>query len=537
MVAWPRRAGPAAALTAVILVVLIVVAWLVWPTGSTGTPSAGGSSPPTTSGADGVVSRAIVAENARPGTTAWQISAPDPTGIEGFTDRVSAAPGATVRLFVSTQESRFHIEAYRMGYYRGTGARLVWRSAQLPGRRQATCPVAAHVNMVSCAGWTPTMTVRISPDFVPGDYLLKLVGTSAGAQSYVPLTVVDPASRAAYLVKNDVYTWQAWNPYGGYDFYTGIGSCPAGGYPLCSRARTVSFDRPYGYGQGAGDFLSNEYPLIRFAEQRGLDVTYATDTDVEHDPALVTRHRALLSLGHDECWSLGEREAAMNAARQGVNIAFFAASPVLRHVRLEPSALGPSRQEVDYRNSSDDPLDGHGDPRQVTGNTWSSPPANWSEVPFVGEAYAGYIEPGQPAAPLIIGPSSTWIYRGLRLPPGTAVPNALGSDFDQFDPGSHPANLEILAHSPIPRNGTQTSRAAPYSDMTYYTDPASDAGVFDSGINSWIPDLTPCPPGTQAAACPATTVSTMTANLFALFGRGPAGHYQPSQANWSQYYP
>ena len=562
MTTRPGGAGSSGPLTTLVLVAVITVVATLTSLiglrpghrhGTAGFRAAAGASPvsgeaATFTGPAGVVSRAIVAENARTGTSAWRISAPNPTGIEGFADRVSVAPGGSVRLFVSTQAPLFHVEAYRMGYYRGAGARLVWRSTDLAGRHQPPCAPAPGVNMVACDGWKAVTTVRVNAAFVPGDYLLKLIGAGgqrSGApqsseprsgvpQSYVPLTVLDPASRATYLIKNDVYTWQAWNPYGGYDFYAGLGACAAGGYPLCSRARVVSFDRPYGYGQGAGDFLSNEYPLVRFAEQRGLDVTYATDSDVERDPAMVTRHQALFSLGHDECWSLGEREAAENARRHGVNIAFFAASPMLRHVRLESSAFGPNRQEVDYRDGAADPLGGRGDPRQVTGNTWSSPPANWSEVPFVGEAYAGYLEPGRPAAPLVVGPADGWIYRGSGLRAGAIIPNALGSDFDQFDPGEHPANLQILAHSPVPRDGTQTSRAAPYSDMTYYTDPAGGSGVFDSGVNSWIPDLAPCAP--DVPACPTAAVSALTANIFALFGRGPADHFEPSQANWTRFY-
>ena len=66
--------------------------------------------------------------------------------------------------------------------------------------------------------------------------------------------------------------------------------------------------------------------------------------------------RALLSLGHDECWSLGERRAAVTAHDHGVNIVFFAASPILRHIRVASSRLGPDRLEIAYRDSAADPL-------------------------------------------------------------------------------------------------------------------------------------------------------------------------------------
>ncbi len=181
--------------------------------------------------------------------------------------------------------------------------------------------------------------MKITPAFVQGDYLFKLVG-SGGQQSYIPLTVWDPTSSAAFLVKNDVYTWQAWNPYGGYDFYSGLGSCPSNVYPLCSRARIVSFDRPYGYGEGAGDFLGSEYPFVRFVEEHGLDVTYVTDVTVEQHPKILRYHRVLLSLGHDECWSLGERRAAVAAEAGGINMVLFGAS---RHLAPRPPAGLPVR--------------------------------------------------------------------------------------------------------------------------------------------------------------------------------------------------
>jgi hypothetical protein len=491
--------------------------------GATTRPSTPPQTAATFNGPAGVQAQWVIAENARPGTTSWQIT-PGSGTIAGFADQVAATAGQAVTLYVSTDAPTFHVEAYRMGYYGGMGAREVWASGAVTGQSQPTCPVAYRTNMVSCDNWSPSLRMTVTAAFVQGDYLLKLVG-STGQQSYIPLTVWDPASHATYLVENDVYTWQAWNPYGGYDFYTGLGSCPQGIYPPCNRARVVSFDRPYGYAQGAGDFIGNEYPFVSFAEERGLDVTYAPSTEIDLHPGLLLQHRALLSLGHDECWSLGERLAAQAAQEHGVNFVFFGASPILRHVRLEPSVLGAAREEAGYRDSAEDPLDGSSTPLQVTGNTWADPPASWSEVPFVGEAYSGYVEPGDPAVPMAVADTSLWLFRGTGLQDGSTLPGVLFSDFDQFDRGAHPQNLQILAHSPMPAAEIQTSMPPAYSDVSYYTDPVSGSGVFDSGTCAWIPDLSTQPAFRQ-----------MTANLLALFGTGPAGRVQPSVANWQQYY-
>ncbi|HUI03222.1 MAG TPA: N,N-dimethylformamidase beta subunit family domain-containing protein [Acidimicrobiales bacterium] len=485
-------------------------------------------------GPAGVEARWVVEENRRPGTTAWQITGRPPGTMAGFANQVYAKAGGQITLYVSTDAPTFEVRAYRMGYYGGSGARLVWTSPPVAGHLQPACPVTPGVNMVACDNWSPTLTVTVTSSFVQGDYLFKLVG-SGGQASYVPLTVWDPTSSATYVVKNDVYTWQLWNPYGGYDMYSGVGSCPPGVYPLCSRARVVSYDRPYGYGEGAGDFLGSEYPLVRFVEQHGLDVTYATDVNVDEDPGYLLDHKAMLSLGHDEAWALDERQAAQNAEQHGVNMIFFAASPVLRHVRPQASPMGAEREVVDYRDSSSDPLNGHGNPREVTGNTWSSPPANWPETPFVGEAYSGYLEPRVAPVPFVVADASAWIFKGTGLHDGSVVPNVIDTDFDQVDPGSAPADLEVLGHSPIPPRQAETNRSAPFSDMTYYADAKSGAGVFDSGTNSWIPKLSPCP--ATATGCPASVVDQMTANLLALFGKGPAGRAQPSVANWKSLYP
>jgi hypothetical protein len=322
-----------------------------------------------------------------------------------------------------------------------------------------------------------------------------------------------------------VLTWQAWNTYGGYDFYGG--GSPGTALSYDDRARVVSFDRPYdsSFGGGAADFLGEEYPLVRFAEQHGLDVTYGTDITTAEQPALLENHRVFLSLGHDEQWTLEMRNAAINALSDGVNLIFFGASPVLRKVRLQPSPLGPDRQEVNYRDPQEDPLYAT-DPAQVSQNQWSQPPANWPPNELVGSTYLGYgID-----APLVVSDASAWLYVGTGLKNGDELPGVIRSDFNGYVPSSvDPANVEILAHSPAtPSTGTPG-----HADTVYYTDATSNGGVFSTGTNGWIPAMGCSPP---SAACPVVALDQMTANLFRLFGLGPAGILEPSVANWQSYY-
>jgi hypothetical protein len=493
------------------------------------------SPPKTFLGAYGVGSSGVIAENKLPGTTAWEITSTHATGyIEGFANTTYAAAGGKVGLYVSTSAPSYRVAAYRMGWYQGKGGRLIWSSPVLPGRAQPACPVTPGTNMVSCDNWSRSTTVTVTGGWPSGDYLLKLTG-SGGQQSYVILTIWAPDSHSAYLVMTRSLTEQAWNPYGGYDLYQGEGACPAGSstYPPCNRARVVSFDRPYDWGDGDADFLDNEYPFVRWAEEHGLDVSYCTDITVSQHPSILLQHKALLSLDHDEVWTNSERLSALNAAAKGVNIVFFGAAPVLRHARLQASPLGPDREEVDYRDSSEDPLNGVGNPDEVTGNTWSSPPTDWDETIFVGESYSGYLLPNSPSAAFVVYDASSWLFKGTGLHDGSAVPDVIASDIDHLETsGPMPSNLQVLGHSPVPLASSYTNQGEwdgyTYSDLTYYTNPKSGSGVFDSGTVNWLTALEAC----SAKACPATDIGKITGNLLAAVGQGPAGRQHPSVANW-----
>ena len=68
----------------------------------------------------------------------------------------------------------------------------------------------------------------------------------------------------------------------------------------------MSYNRPWstrGVENGRDFLFSNEYPMIRFLEQNGYDVSYVSGLDTHLDADLITKHKAFLSVGHDEYWS------------------------------------------------------------------------------------------------------------------------------------------------------------------------------------------------------------------------------------------
>jgi len=491
---------------------------------------------PTSPGPDGIRSQGVIAENAKPGSSGWLINQNvSPTAIQGFATSTQAELGQTVNLYVTTQQPSFHVEAYRMGWYQGKGARLVWTSPTVKGINQPTCPRDTSINMVQCYTWKLTTSFVVTSAFTPGDYLLKLVA-GPGAQSYIPLTVWDATSTATYVLVNRSMIEQGWNTYGGFSFYAGVGPCTIdqNPYPVCNRARVVSFDRPYDTGYGSSDFLTNEYPLIRLMEREGLDVTYVTDVTLATDPTLLSNHKVLLSLDHDETWTYSERLAVLRAQQHGLNVVFFGAAAMVRHARLEPSVMGLNRQVVDYRNYAADPLYAKGtSPNEVTGNTWESPPASWSPLGQIGVEYSGYLDPNL-FVPMVVSDASSWVYAGTGLKNGSVLPHVIASDIDHvIASGAEPGDLQILGHSPVPTNlGTfsgTTWNGVSYSDMVYFTNPTSHAGTIDTGNNVWIGDLNRCP--VTAADCPAGALIKITNNILRVFGQGPAGLVEPSHSN------
>jgi hypothetical protein len=475
---------------------------------------------------DGVTAGWVKAENAKPGDRGWNLmntSNQAPGAIEGYADHVSAVNGDTVNLFVSTVAPSFHVEAYRMGWYGGDGGRLIWRSAELPGTKQAAPTLTPGVNMIE-THWTPSLTVTVTAAWPPGDYILKLVGTG-NQQSRVPLTVRDDSSTAAYVMQNSVTTWQAYNLWGGYDLYQG--RSPPGGMGFADRSRVVSFDRPYdfSFGGGAADFMGNELPLVMMAERLGLDVTYSTDVDLHAAPERLLQHRALISLGHDEYWSSVMRQGVEAARDRGVNLLFLGANAIYRHIRFEASPLGPNRHEIDYKSANEDPITPV-DPTEATSD-WPSPPDPRPESTIIGDMYT--CNPVK--ADMVVVDPSSWVFGGTGLQPGAKLADLVGSEYDRYNPSlPGPRNIQILAHSPLTCGHQQD-----HSDMTYYTAP-SGGGVFATGTNVWVASLDgACSSG--AIPCPSDVTRRVTENVLAVTGVGPTGRVHPSQPNWTAFYP
>lgn len=388
-------------------------------------------------------------ENQREGTDQWRLSRPnddeDPR-IRGYASELSYVAGQDLVLLIdSVQPGPVTVEIYRMGWYQGRGARLMW-SDQIDGTAQAP-PTIDPVSGTIRAPWAPSVTIPVPADWVSGIYLAKLT-TSDGVGAYAKFVVRDDARVADFLVQTPEFTehaycnWPNRNGLGKslYDFNS-LGDDTIVEGP---RASVVSFDRPFP-DHGAGNFLRWNVYMVSWLERQGYDLSYATNLDTHRFPDRLAAHRAVLSIGHDEYWTDTMYGAAENARDQGTHLAFFGANDVYWQVRLEPDNERPDRLLVCYKRDDVDP-----EPREAL-KTVRFRSVGRPEQALVGIMYDTF-GPTRPEAhrPIVYENTATWPYEGTGATDGARGPAIVGYEVDRFfaqETPLHPGQM-FLARSP-----------------------------------------------------------------------------------------
>ena len=237
----------------------------------------------------------IVAENCRPGSpsTEWDVNGAGDWSIQGFASDISYAAGEAAAFYVKTESPQWRLDIYRMGFYGGSGARLVATvrpHARLP-QAQPECNAENDTLLYECSNWRESARWQIPLEALSGLYFARAVredvedeesknwrrdnskyradyrhfveGTNASKPplhdapphvkrhaygvngmgrmqnalrepraSHIFFVVRDDSRKHDILVQTADTTWQAYNGYGGYTTYG-------------------SFDHPYTHGPNA----------------------------------------------------------------------------------------------------------------------------------------------------------------------------------------------------------------------------------------------------------------------------------------------
>lgn len=454
----------------------------------------------------------IQMENSCPGTASWKLdksTGPD-DAIEAYAAPASVNQGEQIKLFVTTTAPTYSFQIFRMGWYQGLGARLVFTSPKNAGIKQPAPTMDPATRMMSASNWRSPIVIPIPMQWTSGVYVVKLL-SSANYERYTLFTVRNDASHAAMLFQSSILTYQAYNPWGGRSLYLGR-LTPQDEYTFAKRSYAVSFDRPYVDQAGLGHFPKYEYNLLRWMERSGYDMTYSTDIDTDLRGADLLNHRLFVAPGHDEYWSSTMRNVVTHARDAGVSLGFFGANDIYWHIRLQGTANGPDRIVVCYKIANLDPV--YTTDYAHTTITWRG--INDPENSLLGEMYNGLVGP---SVPLVLASDATPLLAGSQLQPGASLPGLIGGEYDHItDNHLTPPGIKILSASPLhcqttilicPPGGIDTAMSTVYTAK-------SGARVFDAGTFQWSWGLDDVTIDSQLHIKPVSNVGFQhfTANLF-----------------------
>jgi len=329
----------------------------------------------------------IIRENCKLGNDSrdWDVNADGDQTIQGFSKPFTVNQGEKIDFKIKTDSQNYRIDIYRVGWYAGLGARhvdTIKPTASLP-QLQPDCIREAATLLFDCDNWGVSATWHVPQSAVSGVYLARLIrqdgqptwradnsqygadrrfsypdetpgkmaappqkirhaygalghGRLANAlrepqASLIYFVVREDASRSSMIFQTSDTTWQAYNLYGGANTYYALD-------PPYRRAYKVSYNRPFQTRatRAVNILFGAEYPMIRWLESNGYDLSYQSGIDTHRNPtSQLVNHKIFLSVGHDEYWSGQQRKNVEDARDSGLNLAFFSGNEVFWRTRWE----------------------------------------------------------------------------------------------------------------------------------------------------------------------------------------------------------
>jgi large repetitive protein len=497
---------------------------------------------------------AIEAENCLTGNppSEWDVSGAGDANIQGFATDISVNRGQTVSFKVSTTATAYRIDIYRLGYYQGNGARLVTtipNAATAKTTQPACVDQQSTTGLVDCGNWSVSASWAVPATAVSGIYIARLQGEAVvtGA-SHMVFVVRQDGGTSNLLFQTSDTTWHAYNRYGGTSLYGGSG--PGTGLSGVGRAYKVSYNRPFNTRETAPEdwLFDAEYPMVRWLERNGYDVSYTTGVDSDRRGAEIAGHKVFLSVGHDEYWSKQQRLNVEKARDQQfpsqaapVHLAFFSGNEIFWKTRWESSIAGsatPYRTLVCYKETHTSPPQKI-DPSPEWTGTWRdprfSPPSDGGrpENALSGTIFTvNGVRNDNFEVPAADGkmrfwrdtPNVSFLLAGqvFSAPTGT-----LGYEWDEdLDNGFRPAGLVRLSSTTI---NAATGVVQDYGSIyapglathhLVFHKRANGALVFGAGTIQWAWGLDS--DHDRGSAAPSVDMQQATVNLFADMGVQPA---------------
>lgn len=332
---------------------------------------------------------------------------PDHLEVWCYTDRLSYAPGETVRFHTSSTAKEYSIEVVRDG----ASPKVVYRIVGLPGEMHRT-PKDAFAN--GC-GWPVAHEWTLPGDLRSGGYIVYSRARSGSGeereqQHFFAVRPADPGRDAKILLVCATSTWIAYNEWGGSNSYWGVpGAIPDQEPGSAVAASKLSIKRPwsrgfiwapagaprnpvsrkpepgavpryemieYAYAYGLSKYYTAagwalyERLFVEWAEKNGYAVDVITQHDLHFEPEILQQYPCVALVGHDEYWSWEMRDSLESYIDAGGHVARFGSNYVWQ-VRFEDDG----DTQVCYKIPDADPLF-ETDQQHLLTTAWECPLVN-----------------------------------------------------------------------------------------------------------------------------------------------------------------
>lgn len=424
----------------------------------------------------------VIKENKKAGIAGdlkqWRkINYSTPRGSTLWINRSSATCGDSIQVFASKyntsrfDKSKRSISVIRLGWYNGSGGHEYWSTSKFLLKEQVVPETVGLLHTVETK-WKPTTSFTIGKDWTPGFYLVVTKNRKNKIEAIAPLIVRSKLHDSTLALMHSTLTWQAYNNFGGYSLYRGIGDSDEA--RINNRSRTVSFDRPYA-GSGAVHINRDAIALTQFIEKQGFDVDHYADTDIDTQPSLLKGYGGVFFGGHPEYVTRRIYEATFAARNSGVNLAFFSANSFYWQARVTSSVIGANRQVSVFRDEKEDPeQDEYFKTVRWQSNSLYQPP-NLLTSGLTSGVHVG--------GALIARDVPTW----LKIDTSTLI-GSWGFENESeatYEGSAHPTNTRIILAGEFVKGGQNKDDTSTVRVETSWYKTPTNAAVFNGGLSLW----------------------------------------------------
>lgn len=434
-------------------------------------------------------------ENLKPGVhmtmASWHnFDIASPRGSVLWLDQTSVSCGQSIGIHASSHlrseapAGKRTFEALRVGWYGGTGARLVWKSKPIKLKMQKA-PIVKNAERMVQTNWKTTLKFTVGKDWTPGFYLIVSISPRGAIESIAPLIVRSPLASSKLVLVHSTMTWAAYNTYGGRSLYLGPGGSIVG--RRLERSRIVSMDRPI-EGSGALHLDRDGITLVQFLEKEGLNIDQIADTDLHQWPSISTHYNGIVFSSHPEYFTRRMFDTIVADRNQGINLAFLGANSAYWQTRLDSSPTGQYRHVIVYRKTTEDPVTSN---KSVTVE-FQDPHVNTPPNLLTGTRTSGVHVFGNL--------HSVDIPKWLKIPAKSSI-NGVSGDTEinaTVKGAAQPPNVHILFTGKLDFRDTLPSTEEEVSkfeklpiEQTIWFSTPSGAAVFSASITTWACNLLP----------------------------------------------